>query len=809
METTNRATERRTLTVQLALVLLVFVVLWLTLHVFNPLVDTPSVKAYLAKRLPFLSSNVCDLLIRHSWQLLLAALVALRSFGKLKPVASFVAQHWMREFPQFLTRPDRPQDSLESLVQQLTLVGRTKELEELNAFLIGDDRLSWWWLNGGAGSGKSRLALEWIHSLRAPLIPFSTTGYDAGFFEDYAGAHEWAKQSWKPRRSTVIVVDNAAERMADIVDLMEYLGAHSPEFRHPVRVLMVERSVPEELTKLHALTRLYERSYKVDPLNVSLLAAEDIRDLNRELGERLRRVRELTDKEIQQVLEVSKGLPLFVILALQELAEHGEIRFERRDELLKQILVRTLGKMREQGVDDAYLPLLALATFVRGLSWETAEGYLQKLPPPKKTVLDRLFQEDTATAIPPIQPDILGEIFLLKTFGDLTEPERQRFRQTAWQVSADSVSSMLVKAAMDFPDHPSLPKLDKQPEHLDYAVRWGRVRVRLLGTGKLTATKGEHYLQQLQALMTAFAGSSEFQNLVAQGMASANYSYRASGLWCESLGSFRDLAEFATAHRENMDVQLILARAAADVLSRFGSGQHEEEPEIALKAAVDLWHIERVRHGQEFQVPLALTASWSLKANDWQNYKTIFPYLDEIAREFPRQREIQCVVAQAALEALAQWYKDMLETDPFFGFRGRIAPDQLVGVGLSALKTLEGVAGHDPPDSIDLHGTIAAWVLKTLSLPIYNWATMDLSLKILEAVAKRHPGDVEIQIEFVKGALRVLSLCVQFSEQVEKAAEMQDIVRRMKEIVPAQVQQREDIAKSFVAAQEYLPKAVV
>src|SRR5207253_3180753 len=107
--------------------------------------------------------------------------------------------------------------------------------------------------------------------------------------------------------------------------------------------------------------------------------------------------------------------------------------------------------------------------------------------------------------------------------------------------------------------------------------------------------------------------------------------------------------------------------------------------------------------------------------------------------EFPQQREIQRAVAQAAMEALTQWYDDVLDTDPWFGTRGRIEPDQLHGVGLSALKTLKGVAEHDIPDSIDLHRKIAASVAKTLSLPVYSWGMMELSLNILEAVAKHHP----------------------------------------------------------------------
>jgi hypothetical protein len=799
-------TTRRTLILQLAFVLVLFVVLWLGLHALNPFIDTPAVKAWFENSLPFLSVDARDLLVRHSLQALVAAMVAAKAFGRLKPVASFVTQHWMPGFPLFLRRPDRRPDLLDSPMQRLTLVGRAKELAELNGFLTRDDPLSWWWLNGGAGSGKSRLALEWIRSLRPPLMPFWVTGFDAGLLEDYAGEHEWAKQSWKPRRPTVIVVDNAAERASHIVDLMEYLGAQSSEFHYPVRVLLVERSVPEELTKLQTSSVLYKHSYKLDTLNVSPLLHDDIRHLGRELGERLGRVRDLTDKEVQQVLDVSKGLPLFVILALHDLATHGEVRFHARDQLLTRELIRTLGKMREQGIDDEHLPLLALATFVRGLPWEAAKAYLQTLPSPKKTVLDRVLQEDTARAIPPMQPDILGELFLLKAFGDLTEPERRRFLRTAWQTSADSVGSMLAKVAMDFPDHPSLPELDKQPEHSKKAVWWGRVRVRLLGTGKLSAKRGGHYLQQLQALATKYTTSSEFQNILALGMASANYSYRASGLWDESLRSLRDLVEFARAHREQTEVQLILARAATDVLSGFGYGQQNEEIQIALQAQADLGRIERVRQRAEFQVTLAVAAGRSMKAGNWQNYKAIFSSLDDIGGEFPLHREIQNVVSNAALDALAQWYRDVLDTDPWFGTRGRIDPKHLHEVALSALKTLEGVASRDTPDSAHLHRNIATSVLKTLSLPIYNWERMELSLKILEAAAKRYPDDVEIQIQFVKGALEVLSWCVHFSQEAKKAPEMQDIVQRIKEIVPAHLQQREEIAKSFMAAETYLAK---
>jgi hypothetical protein len=808
MDDASPPTARRTLTVQLVLFLLVFFMLLAGLHLLDPFVDSLRLRAWLEQRLSFLNAGARGVLVRHGWQALVAAIVAVKASSWLKPLASVIAERRTPGFPPFLMRPGKPRELLESQTQQLTLVGRTRELEALLGFLTGGDRLSWWWVNGGAGSGKSRLALEWIDALRRPLLSFSTTRYDAGLFEPHVAENEWVKLRWKPRRPTVIVVDNAAERMSAILAFMESLGVHSSTYDHPVRVLLVERSVPEELMKLHTSSRLYDHCYKLDALTVSPLGAADIRELGRELGTRLGRLPDLSDDAVHLILDVSKGLPLFVIYALQDLPTHGHIRVEARDQLLRKELLRTRGKMQEHGVDKANLPLLALATFVRGLSWEAAATYLQTLPSPKKAALDRLFQEDTARAIPPIGPDILGEHFVLEEFGGLTEPERQRFLNTAWQISPSNVSATLVRLAMDFPNHASLVELDTQPANQDDALWWGRVRVRLLGTGRSSANQTAHYLQQLQRLAEMYAASAEFQNVLAQGLARTNHSYRAGDSWDESLSSLRHLVEFARSHRNNIQVQLILAQAAADVLAFVGRGQHEEELQLALQVQADLSQIDSVRHNADFQVTMAVTAARSMRAGNWQSYQGGFTCLNEIAGEFPAHGDIQQVVARTAMDALAQWYSDVLDTDPWFGTRGRIDPQQLGGVRRSALETLWRVVNHDTPDAADLPREIAAAVAKTLATFIYDWERMDRSLEILEAVARRYPEDVNIQIAFVKAAVDVLRSCVHFSKHGERAAEMQDIVRRMTGVVSAPLRKRQDISELFAAAESCLGKTV-
>ncbi len=160
--------------VQLFLAVAAFGGTWVALHFFSSrIVDYQEIIKWLEQRdwVRFIKPRIRNFLLQRAWQPLLALIITSFIFSRLETPATFLAEGCFPQAPQFLYLPEPGQDWLDFRTRELTMVGRSQELEDLNGFLNRKGRFSWWWLNGGGGSGKSRLALEWVLSLRRTFIP--------------------------------------------------------------------------------------------------------------------------------------------------------------------------------------------------------------------------------------------------------------------------------------------------------------------------------------------------------------------------------------------------------------------------------------------------------------------------------------------------------------------------------------------------------------------------------------------------------------------------------------------------------------
>ena len=130
------------------------------------------------------------------------------------------------------------------------MLGREDELERLRAFLgeplpwADAQRFRWLLLTGDGGTGKTRLAMEFVrHHLppgwvgrRLPINALKTMV-------------DWAPD-WLPRDPTLIVIDYPAQRPGDVHDLMAQLHRKAaPHFHHCVRLLLLERDTADSWFK--------------------------------------------------------------------------------------------------------------------------------------------------------------------------------------------------------------------------------------------------------------------------------------------------------------------------------------------------------------------------------------------------------------------------------------------------------------------------------------------------------------------------------------------------------------------------------
>jgi cell division protein ZapA (FtsZ GTPase activity inhibitor) len=116
------------------------------------------------------------------------------------------------------------------------LLERDTEMSNLMEFANSDKPFSWWAVIGSGGSGKSRLALEWVETL-------CQDGWDAGFLSD-SPYDEWLKtpdkyMKWIPVGPTAIVVDYAVRYADDIRKLVKVLSDR--KFKDKVRILFLDR----------------------------------------------------------------------------------------------------------------------------------------------------------------------------------------------------------------------------------------------------------------------------------------------------------------------------------------------------------------------------------------------------------------------------------------------------------------------------------------------------------------------------------------------------------------------------------------
>ena len=83
--------------------------------------------------------------------------------------------------------------------------------------------------------------------------------------------------------------------------------------------LLVERSVPAELYRLYEERQFCDHCYNLDPLTLSPLGTLPIQQLAHELGTKRGKSMVLTVQNADEVCAIGEGLPLYSILALDNI----------------------------------------------------------------------------------------------------------------------------------------------------------------------------------------------------------------------------------------------------------------------------------------------------------------------------------------------------------------------------------------------------------------------------------------------------------------------------------------------------------
>lgn len=190
-----------------------------------------------------------------------------------------------------------------------------------------------------------------------------------------------------------------------------------------------------------------------------------------------------------------------MILAINNLMENnGFISWKGSEDILKEQTARARAKFVQAGLQEPCIPLVAMASLTRRLSWNTAKLFTSDTACENKRLFDELYGQDTTRYIPALEPDLLGEYFVLEEFENLTEPRQKVFLDSAWEASPKEVAQTLYKIGGDFKDQFLTGGIDRRPTKSEPLASWGQIRVWLLSKDNLPPNDIHHYWKQLTQL---------------------------------------------------------------------------------------------------------------------------------------------------------------------------------------------------------------------------------------------------------------------------------------------------------------------
>jgi len=354
----------------------------------------------------------------------------------------------------------------------------------------------WTLVTGPAGAGKTRLAIEFLDIAEAK-------GFNVGFLPlERATSPDVFR--WRPHGPTFVVIDYSAESPAIVGRLLKEFSsiAAAVGFQFPVRLLLLEREasgewlktvVPEDSSGENVRSFRYweeRRAYELTPLSEIALHAimrgrlqtTDISDW--ELSEVLFAIDPYrpTDSPPHERKPEPKPRPLFaaaVAVAMEDLvSKRGDVpnaikvtrELEKKDVLLK-IIERERehfwldGYCADHHTEKARLArhenLLVVATIALDLSRqkfeaECPEASRKYLPDWESFDADRyrrMAGGDPLTTFRRLEPDILGEFFVLDRLKRLTTvDERQALINAGLSLGGTKAAQFVIRCAKDFCD---------------------------------------------------------------------------------------------------------------------------------------------------------------------------------------------------------------------------------------------------------------------------------------------------------------------------------------------------------------------
>lgn len=394
----------------------------------------------------------------------------LPSFDESKaysPTIKVEKEETLSPFAQYIDgeRPLAPTESdYDFRAGNIPFCFRQDELRQLERFCADDRPVSWWAITGAGGSGKSRLAYEYMqkHSSDEWKILFLREE----FFSQVGGVGKYQQfNDWSHPQNLMLIVDDVGRYPDAVAQWIENIIARKSE-SPKIRVLLLGRGGEDELWYMCFKDTLSLFAYRYGPfLALQPLSGEELRVFAQEYSQaKGLKIDESNIDNIAAALPEVDGEQsiLYLMLLLDTAAEQGVWSHNNKEVVLDYILERELRtiKTRFRGNNKAlklYMQLLIYATATTGVNVSDPPECLKE----KCTAIFDEFPDATSAlkamgaqdgVLRPFTPDLIGEYLVLTTLEEYFpfKADIEWFVKNTWNNSPNELVDFLLRVDSDF-----------------------------------------------------------------------------------------------------------------------------------------------------------------------------------------------------------------------------------------------------------------------------------------------------------------------------------------------------------------------
>ncbi|MGK7915555.1 MAG: hypothetical protein AB4038_08410 [Prochloraceae cyanobacterium] len=431
------------------LVLFFLVCLTVIWTLSDAIIDPVKVRDAIQEGVPFLflSDRIIQILLDGAWQLLAALLLTITFRKKVVAAQQQILAYLRPPPPPFMRIADRKfAENKDIVFRRVPLLERDSEIETIHNFIKDNRPFIWCWMIGQGKQGKTRIALEACLGLKRGDCDGIWRRCHAGFFVS-SSSDDLLWQSWQPTRPTLLIIDDAAFCAEEILSIVTNLALRAEELTQPVRILLVDRQVPESLEELEAHPSVRDCEFRIV-----------IQDFDRVRAKRFAAgVWQHISPRILAGQKDAESVGRFFSFA----SDHYGLT---TIEFMLPFLMGSLGRVspvkiaqdrlrrwRNLGVSEEALNLVAMATLLDGLDWSDAESVVDKTTTEQVKDIECITYKHAANRIPSLGNGTAHLAVALLILFDQPLPKRRSLAEIAWRIAPKALRRALASSAVSFP----------------------------------------------------------------------------------------------------------------------------------------------------------------------------------------------------------------------------------------------------------------------------------------------------------------------------------------------------------------------